>query len=779
MRTHARLFALVLASSATAALAQEPALPEPVPEPSAAKSSSRTEPEVALDLDAIDLANLVTTAAKGVTTVQEAPAIISIITADEIKARGFRWIEEAWSTVAGWGVFQAQGQQVPAAPQVRGVGQAALLLRDGVSMFDPFGNIPAYRQNVPLESVKRIELVTGPGGVLWGANSFLGIINVVMKDADDVDGVELAAGYGDGSGFRGDFKTYALFGKTFFGGKLKLFQHVSYETYVGPTWNVPGYLISSTAPQPGGPGFFGPETEVRPERSWVVMVDGKYSLGPVSLFYQLPFASMHQALSFANASVPVNNANIYDRYAALQYQDRFWRDRFGVNVKGYWTQFVRNYNATLFPPQSQFPAFSGAAGANLGGVRFDVGEADRSLIQRAGATIDLDLQLPHGFRLLFGGELVYEAVSGLTEVITSAPYGSPGDAIGPDGKAGLVTGTPGGLPLVCPTRQQPDGSFRYEPYCPRPFVDDQYRIVTAAYADVQYRPVRQLALDAGVRLQRGLGGRPYDWTPLYSAAAVWNFVRDQHLKVNYATGFRPPVFNTTDSVAGGINFGANPTLKSEASQSFQGEWNARLLRNAKHVRELQLRVDYSYSYLSNLILIRGNRYIGSGDRAIHSVEAMSKLYLTGEHSLTASYTYLYSQSSDTGGGRNIPNHWLSLGATFCLVKQMLDVNANVLVTSAYADPNRYPSGTMPVPGATTVERTSDLTFDRLTPVALLQLGFRLRFFHERLVFSTQLYNVLNQRYWSPDPFYDLTPSQELSPTPAPGFSFYSQLSWRF
>ena len=88
---------------------------------------------------------------------------------------------------------------------MRGVAQAALLLRDGVSMFDPLRNSPVYHRTVPLESVKRIEMVTGPGGVLWGANSFLGIVNVITKDAEDVNGLELDAGYGDGPGNSQDF----------------------------------------------------------------------------------------------------------------------------------------------------------------------------------------------------------------------------------------------------------------------------------------------------------------------------------------------------------------------------------------------------------------------------------------------------------------------------------------------------------------------------------------------------------------------------------------------
>jgi outer membrane receptor protein involved in Fe transport len=758
-----------------AARAQDVALPEPMTEP-----AKEGEPEIALDVDReIDLANIVTSAAKGVTTVQEAPAIITIITAEEIKARGFRWIEDAFSTVPGWMTVAALGSQLPSAPIVRGVAQSALLLRDGVSMFDPFGNVPDFHDAVPLESVKRLEIVTGPGGVLWGANSFMGILNVIMKDAEDVNGLEVSAGYGDGPGMRQDIRAWALFGKSFFNGKLRIFQHLSYENWVGPTWNIPTFLASTPAPQPEGPAFFGPPAETWPLRSWMVFVDGKISLGPLTLEYQIPFADLHQQTAFASAVVPGNSTSVFNRFVALEYKDRFFKDRFGINLKGYWAQFLTNFHTQLFPPQVQFPAFSGPLGQSPGGVNFEFNNQWSSLTHRAGLTLDTDLDLTHGFKALFGGEFFYEAVSNLNEVFPSAPYGDPMSATGPGGNPGVVTATPAGLPLLCPTVQNPDGSFTAVPRCPRRFVADQYRLVGALYGDLQIHLFRRVTLDGGVRVQKGFGGRPYDFTPLYSGAIVYNFIPDYHLKLNYTTGFRAPPFNDTDAVSGGIIYGANPNLKNETSQSFQGELNARLLRNVDHVRELQLRVDYSYTFLSNLILIRGGSYNSSGSRAIHSAEAFAKLYLTGDHFLTASYTFLYSISSDTGVVRNSPSHWFSLGASFNLIPSTLDVNGNLLVTGAYEDPNRYPSGTMPLPGATTSAKTTDLVFDRVTPIALVQLGFRLRFLHERLGFSGQFYNVLNQRYYYIDPFYDLTPSVEIQANPAPGFSFFAQASYHF
>src|SRR6185503_5667643 len=95
-RTPQGLAALGLASMLLcggAARAQDVALPEPVAEPAQGQKSAEGEPEIALDVDReIDLANVVTSAAKGVTTVQEAPSIVTILTAEEMKARGFRTV---------------------------------------------------------------------------------------------------------------------------------------------------------------------------------------------------------------------------------------------------------------------------------------------------------------------------------------------------------------------------------------------------------------------------------------------------------------------------------------------------------------------------------------------------------------------------------------------------------------------------------------------------------------------------------------------------------------
>jgi outer membrane receptor for ferrienterochelin and colicin len=226
-----------------------------------------------------------------------------------------------------------------------------------------------------------------------------------------------------------------------------------------------------------------------------------------------------------------------------------------------------------------------------------------------------------------------------------------------------------------------------------------------------------------------------------------------------------------------VNFGSATKLRNETSQSFQGELNTRLLRNTKQIREIELRADYSYTVLKDLIQIQNGVYANSGKRAIHAVEAYARVYLQGDHTFTASYSFLQSQSTDQGQLRGFPNHFFSIGGTFSVVKHIFDLNTNLNVFGAYEDPNRVPSGKGPFPDAVTQSRSTDLTWDRLTPVALLQVGARVRFFNEKVALSAQFYNVLNQKFYYPDFFYDITPTTEMTPTPAPGFSFFASVSY--
>ncbi|MFO0574309.1 MAG: TonB-dependent receptor [Polyangia bacterium] len=753
-------------------------LPDPEPQ---AEPGQRSD-DSARDFDTADR---VLSAAKQVTTVQEAPSIVTVVRADEIQARGYRTLNHVLENIPGWMGTQGIGNHL-SLPLVRGTAQAALLLRDGVSMFEPVLNASAFARAVPLELFKSIEVVTGPGGVLWGANSFLGIVNLISKDGEDINGVETGAGYGDGEGTVQDFRIWALFGKawrTRSGMKVSLVQHISYETYISPRYTGLLTVTRAAAPSPPGPQIYSLLAETNPERSHILNYNGKLTIGRVTLSYSLPWASMDNSLSFGNnltsgvydpvAMTPSgrpqrNVLELYDRLVTLSYKSRHLNDRLGLDAKLYGIQFVRDLDAVIVPGTPRNPR----------GFTFNAPITS----YRVGGSLDGDIALPAHNRLLWGGDVFHEWVP---ESTVRFAYSDPEN----DPRLPAAA-----LPIACPL--QPGSTLStpsYQTDCPLPFIFGTSRTVAAGYISDQFRPVPQLTLDAGVRVQGGFGRRGYQHATLGSnaqvlgsASLVWNFYRDMHLKANYANGFRPPVFNNTDSNGAAVQFGGNRNLANEESQAFQGEFNARLLKNIGPIRALQLRVDYAYTELKGLIVIANGSYTNRraddrlatdpSRRLINSVEASARLYAS-DHTLSLGYTFLHISTNDRGVLRSQPQHWVQLGwvlSLFSSPRISIDQNGTLIAIGSYDDPNRVRSLTL-ADGSTTIASFSDITFDRLPPQAVINVGARARFLRNRLWTSLNFYNALNQRYAYPDPFYDLSPTLEVSPTPAPGWSFFFQI----
>jgi iron complex outermembrane receptor protein len=72
-----------------------------------------------------------------------------------------------------------------------------LVMIDGRTIYTPlFAGVSWDAQNVLLEDIDRIEVVSGPGGTLWGANAVNGVINIVTKSAKDTQGVYVSGAGG-------------------------------------------------------------------------------------------------------------------------------------------------------------------------------------------------------------------------------------------------------------------------------------------------------------------------------------------------------------------------------------------------------------------------------------------------------------------------------------------------------------------------------------------------------------------------------------------------------
>ncbi|MFL0800320.1 MAG: TonB-dependent receptor [Agarilytica sp.] len=115
-----------------------------------------------------------------------APAIATVITADEIKLLGIRDVEEALQNVPGLHVSLSALDRVDPVYSIRGIHTAfnphVLLLINSVPVqYSLVGSRPAGLQ-VSLNSIEKIEVVRGPGSAIYGADAYSGVINIITKE---------------------------------------------------------------------------------------------------------------------------------------------------------------------------------------------------------------------------------------------------------------------------------------------------------------------------------------------------------------------------------------------------------------------------------------------------------------------------------------------------------------------------------------------------------------------------------------------------------------------
>lgn len=135
---------------------------------------------------------------------RQAPAVASVITKEVIEENGMFTLGQALSQVPG---FYMAKKEWGTRPYLRGIPDSVLFLYDTVPMMsDMTKSVHPLDEELSLAPVKRIEIIRGPGSVLWGPNAFAGIVNVVPMTGKDLNGVETGIYYGS----PGDSKGYYM-----------------------------------------------------------------------------------------------------------------------------------------------------------------------------------------------------------------------------------------------------------------------------------------------------------------------------------------------------------------------------------------------------------------------------------------------------------------------------------------------------------------------------------------------------------------------------------------
>ena len=128
----------------------------------------------------------------------EAPASVTVITAEDIASHAWRNLSDMLQTVRGFyviddGVYPTIGTRAFGRPG--DYNSKLLLVIDGhrinENMFDSFG--PGAESMIDLRDVERIEIVRGPASSLYGTSAFFGVVNVVTTRGRALGGIRARA----------------------------------------------------------------------------------------------------------------------------------------------------------------------------------------------------------------------------------------------------------------------------------------------------------------------------------------------------------------------------------------------------------------------------------------------------------------------------------------------------------------------------------------------------------------------------------------------------------
>ena len=500
---------------------------------SAGAPLSAEEAELAMIYGDKDTVSIATGSAQ---PLRRAPAVASVITAEEFAAMAARNLDDVLESVPGLHVSRASVRYAPMYA-IRGVagGQSnpqVLMLQDGIPMTTMFnGDKGAAWIDVPLENIARVEVIRGPGSALYGADAYAGVINVITKTAADTPGTEMGGG-------AGSFDTWKAWARH--GGKLGPFDAAAYLR-LGSTEGSKE-IVESDA-QTRNDTRFGTSASLAPGavNTGHDMIDASLDLGyenwRVRAGYKLR-DNLETGAGVNSALDPTSTGRAEDINLTASWRDEHVGRNWGLGVSASYLHYNFTYPdyLMLLPPGTVL-----ASGAFPDGMIGGPNQWERQFRFSGHATYaGFD---DHGIRLGIGHDDL-----DLYKTRTYKNYLQ--NASG----ASIPTG-----PVIDYSSIQP-------------FIRPQQRRVDYVYAQDEWQFAPDWTLTAGLRHDRysDFGG-----TTNPRLALVWDASYALTAKLLYGEAFRAPSFNEQYGINAVLN--GNPNLKPETVKTLEAaiSWQGR------------------------------------------------------------------------------------------------------------------------------------------------------------------------------------------------------------
>ncbi|GAN33155.1 MAG: TonB-dependent receptor [Candidatus Brocadia sp. AMX2] len=537
------------------------------------------------------------------TPVGKAPSIVTVITAEEIKNLGYRTFVELLRVAPGFEILKS-GDFGGVFPTVRGLtgSEHVRIMINGHFVNSPFGGAAFILfDDFPVENIKKIEIIRGPGSAVYGENAFSATINIITKDAKDVDGVRVSSGYGS-------FDTYEeniVFGRTY--GKVNISGMAHYRQTTGFDGIVEEDSLSP-APFSQAPGKI---QDGRQEYDLNLRVTYKdiYVEGLYINKNQGPFIGPQFALN--------DETDLESNYVFVEtgYKKTF-HEKFTLKPRVYYDQFDNNYYVESLPEGATVPL----GDVNGDGIPDFVTYPD-GLIGNGIATQKIvGTEIPFDYELFDGNVLTWGFEYRLINQ-TNVHFSSNFDT---------VTLAPKDF------SESPD------------FIKETTRRIWAVYMQDTWDITDTLNLTLGVRHDQysDFGGQT---SP--RAGLAWAFMKDAALKLLYGEAFRAPNFvelftDNNPAIQGNGDLDPEKIKTYEIGLSYQFN---------KHVTSS---MNYFYNDIEDLIVLRDmesnqniRQYENFGNARVQGIEAETKVNIIKDNYVFMNYSFQHSEDND---GNDLP-----------------------------------------------------------------------------------------------------------------------------
>jgi iron complex outermembrane receptor protein len=664
----------------------------------------------------------VTIATRHETVIAKAPAIITVITAEEIKNAGYRTLLEILKTVPGFEILK-NGHDGSIMPVVRGLkaGNRVLIMFDGHQVNNPLdGDSFSNFDDFPVEGIKRIEIIRGPGSAMYGENALVGVINIITKDANDINGVRVSSGYGS-------FNTYdenIVFGEKY--GHIEVSGIARYrqtDGFDGTVASDSQTLADSAAASFGYPAASLAPGEVDDHRR---EFDLNLNVVYKDFYVKGLYINKNTGFFIGPQLALTDDESLDNNYVfgEVGYKKTF-EERFTIKPRIYYDQFDRNAYIKSLPDGSTVSSDADGDGVMDTFKTYPDGfKVNSMLIERiAGFDAPIDYELFDGNIVTLGFAYRYIKQTNVhflsnVDPVTLDPLDSVQDFSDTNPQIGSATRNIGSV-----------------------YLQDTWDITDT--------------------INLTLGGR-YDHYDDFGGVVSprsglsWAFMKNASLKLLYGEAFRAPsfaemhaVYQKNSIIRGNENLDPETTKTYEAGLSYQFN---------KHVTS---GVNYFYKNIENLISLQAGKessgtvlsFENMGDARIQGVEFETKIDIMKDNYVFMNYTF---QNPEDEQGDDMPfvaQHYGNFGVNVHAWKYV-NTNLNTFVSGARS-------------------REKDDTRDDLPAYALLNLSVIGKNFFRTMEVQGTVFNLLDKEYSDPA---SMLITDDL---PRPGRTYFIGLSYQF